>query len=393
MKIRILTINESPPDPQTIAVYGLSVNGGDSRDYTVLCLIEELPEPVRQEMQSVAEGMPEAIKILESKRSRLLFRLQDDNMNLLMASETVRRSINLKEIFSELKCRIENHLNPSFTERDLYGLNLKTARIMGVLNVTPDSFSDGGQYLDHKKAISHALKMADEGAAIIDVGGESSRPGADPVSAEEELSRIIPVIDTIRSKSDVLISVDTYKSMVADKAMAAGANWINDISGLRADPDMTEVAGKYDCPLVVMHMLGTPKTMQENPVYENVCLAVNDFFEERIKTLSVHGINKLILDPGIGFGKRLKDNLNLLQCCDFFRQHGFPILIGASRKSFIGAITGRASEDRVAASLASLLIPVLKGANIVRVHDVPETKDALKMIEASTKIQPEDDSE
>ena len=393
MKIRILTINESPPDPQTIAAYGLSVNGGYSRDQTVLCLIEELPDPVRQEMQSVVDGMPEAIKILESERSRFLFRLYDDHMSKLMASETVSRSIHLQEIFDELKRRIGNYLNPSFAEKDLYGLNLKTARIMGVLNVTPDSFSDGGKYLDHKKAVSQALKMAGEGAAIIDVGGESSRPGADPVSTAEELARVIPVIEAIRSKSAVLISIDTYKSVVADKALSAGADWINDISGFRADPDMIEVAGKYDCPLVVMHMLGTPKTMQENPVYGNVCLEVNDFFEERIKTLSAQGLNKLILDPGIGFGKRQKDNLNLLQCCDLFRQHGFPIMIGASRKSFIGAITGRALGDRMAGSLAALLISVLKGALIVRVHDVPETKDALKMIEALTNVQPENGSE
>jgi dihydropteroate synthase len=262
---------------------------------------------------------------------------------------------------------------------------------MGILNVTPDSFSDGGQFLDVNKAISHALQMELDGADIIDVGGESSRPGADPVSEKEELSRVLPVIEGIREKSQILISIDTYKSGVAERALQAGANWINDISGLRSDPEMAGVAKDFECPVVVMHMKGpvvvmhmkgTPKTMQENPTYEDVCQEVTNFFEERIAVLAQHGIKKVILDPGIGFGKRLEDNLTLIGCCDIFQQHGLPVLTGPSRKSFIGIITGRAEDQRLAGSLATIQTLVQKGVNILRVHDVRETRDFLQVMAA-----------
>jgi dihydropteroate synthase len=253
---------------------------------------------------------------------------------------------------------------------------------MGILNVTPDSFSDGGRFLDVDKAISHALQMEQDGADIIDVGGESSRPGADPVSEKEELSRVLPVIEGIREKSQILISIDTYKSGVAERALQAGANWINDISGLRSDPEMAGVAKDFDCPVVVMHMKGTPKTMQENPTYEDVCQEVTNFFEERIAVLGQHGIKKVILDPGIGFGKRLEDNLTLIRCCDIFQQHGLPVLTGPSRKSFIGMITGRPEDQRLAGTLATIQTLVQKGVNILRVHDVRETRDTLKVMNA-----------
>jgi dihydropteroate synthase len=229
--------------------------------------------------------------------------------------------------------------NPEIQKNNIYGLDLSSIRIMGVLNVTPDSFSDGGQYVEVDKAVTHALQMEEDGANIIDVGGESSRPGADPVSEEEELSRVIPVIDGIRKNSQILISIDTVKSRVADSALQVGANWINDISGLRMDPEMVGVASDYDCPVVVMHMKGTPKTMQTNPTYEDVCEEINLFFEERIATLSGQGVNKVVLDPGIGFGKRLEDNLALISRCESFQKHGLPVLAGPSRKSFIGMIT------------------------------------------------------
>lgn len=255
-------------------------------------------------------------------------------------------------------------------------------RIMGILNVTPDSFSDGGKYLDVNSAVSHALQMEKDGAYIIDVGGESTRPGTDPVAEKEELSRVLPVIERIRDKSHVLISIDTYKSGVAEKALRAGANYINDISGLRGDPEMTDVAREFECPVVVMHMKGTPKTMQKNPTYEDVCVEINDFFTERIAILSQFGINKIILDPGIGFGKRLEDNLTLIRCCDIFLQHGLPVMVGPSRKSFIGAITGQPEDKRLAGTLAAVQMLVEKGVNILRVHDVRETRDFLQMLTA-----------
>jgi dihydropteroate synthase len=253
---------------------------------------------------------------------------------------------------------------------------------MGVLNVTPDSFSDGGDFMDLGKAVAHALQMEEDGADIIDVGGESSRPGAEPVSAEEELERIIPVIDGIRRNSRVLISVDTTKSKVADSALQVGANWINDISGLRSDPDMIDLAHSYDCPVVVMHMKGTPKTMQQDPAYKNILEEIELFFKERIETLNQKGINKIVLDPGIGFGKRLQDNLDLIKNSDRFKKNGFPVLFGPSRKSFIGMITGQNENHRLAGSLAAVQVLVEKGVNIIRVHDVRETRDFLKVMTA-----------
>ena len=278
--------------------------------------------------------------------------------------------------------RAEIRNNKDLTSPNNYGVDLNSIRIMGVLNVTPDSFSDGGNFMDVGAAVAHALQMEEDGADIIDVGGESSRPGAEPVSEEEELERVIPVIDGIRRNSQVLISVDTYKSIVADSALQVGANWINDISGLRSDPRMIEVAKSYDCPFVVMHMKGTPKTMQQNPTYEDVVGEVDLFFGERIKTLSEQGINNLILDPGIGFGKGLEDNLTLIRESGRFKGHGFPVLVGPSRKSFIGMITGQAEDQRLAGTLAAIQVLFQNGVNILRVHDVRETKDYLQVSSA-----------
>jgi dihydropteroate synthase len=253
---------------------------------------------------------------------------------------------------------------------------------MGIINVTPDSFSDGGKFLDPEVAVSHALSLEEQGADIIDVGGESTRPGSDPVTMEDELSRVIPVIQGIRQKSQIVISIDTYKAEVADKALNAGANWVNDISGLRHDTAMVEVAYKWECPLVVMHMKGQPKTMQHNPHYQDVIAELHTFFRERIEYLNKSGIKKLILDPGIGFGKRLEDNLNIIRHLDKFNVFGLPLLIGTSRKSFIGTITGQPVEKRLAGSLASQLWSVLHGVQVIRTHDVAETKDSLEIIKA-----------
>jgi dihydropteroate synthase len=190
------------------------------------------------------------------------------------------------------------------------------------------------------------------------------------------------VVEGIRRNSQVLISIDTYKSKIADSALQVGANWINDISGLRADPKMVEVAEEYECPVVVMHMKGSPRTMQKNPTYNDVCREISDFFKERIDYLGKHGINNVILDPGIGFGKRLEDNLTLIRCCDIFQQFGFPVLVGPSRKSFIGMITGQPEDKRLAGTLAAVQILIQKGVNILRVHDVRETRDFLQVMSA-----------
>jgi dihydropteroate synthase len=263
-----------------------------------------------------------------------------------------------------------------------YGVDLSSPVIMGILNVTPDSFSDGGKFLDKKAAVAHALRMERDGATIIDVGGESSRPGSDSVSEQEELDRTLPVIRGIRAESEVLISIDTCKSVVAHEALQTGANWVNDISGLQSDDKMTEVIKESDCPVVVMHMKGKPKTMQDNPVYKDVCAEVNQFFTQRIRMLNNAGIEKIILDPGIGFGKRFEDNLDLINGLQMFGQHDVPLLIGPSRKSFLGTITGQVAEKRLAGTLASMVIAVQNGADIVRVHDVAPARDALAVVAA-----------
>jgi dihydropteroate synthase len=228
--------------------------------------------------------------------------------------------------------------------------------------------------------VDHGLQLVAEGADILDIGGESSRPGAAAVSVSEELKRVIPVIKGIRKITNVPISIDTTKASVAEQAIIAGANWVNDISGLRWDPDMISVVRKLQVPVVVMHMQGTPRTMQKNPHYNNVCLEVDNFFEERIRTLNSTGITRIILDPGIGFGKRLEDNIDLIRGATLFRRHGYPLLYGSSRKSFIGKITGKPVDERLAGSLASLVNLQAAGVNIFRIHDVAASKDFLAMI-------------
>ena len=256
--------------------------------------------------------------------------------------------------------------------------------IMGVLNITPDSFSDGGLFLDTDKAVAHGLRLAEEGADIIDIGGESSRPGSDPISLTEELDRVIPVITELKQKTDVLISIDTMKAGVAEGALDAGAGIINDISALRVDPDMALLAAERRAPVILMHMLGTPKTMQDNPAYDNVLSQIHTFFEERIDYAVTQGIkkSKLILDPGIGFGKRLQDNLVLLKELSFFADLNLPLLIGPSRKSFIGAILDLPVTQRLEGTLASTTAAILNGAHIVRVHDVAAVRKAVLVTDA-----------
>ena len=256
--------------------------------------------------------------------------------------------------------------------------------IMGILNVTPDSFSDGGLYFDRERAIAHGLELVEEGADIIDVGGESTRPGAAPVPTKEELCRVIPVIEFLRKETDVVISIDTYKANVAAAALAAGAGMVNDISALRFDGEMIDVLIRYDVPIVLMHMQGRPQTMQESPQYNDVVLDIIEFLRERIAAAAAAGISKkrLIIDPGIGFGKLLKHNLEILRRLDEFKDLGRPILIGPSRKSFIGQLTGAPLKERLPGTIASIVLGIIKGAEIVRVHDVREAQQAIQVADA-----------
>jgi dihydropteroate synthase len=264
-------------------------------------------------------------------------------------------------------------------------LDLSTlAQVMGILNVTPDSFSDGGKFSGHDSAITHARSMIAEGAAIIDIGGESTRPGATPVGTEEEIRRTIPVIHSLRAEWDGLISIDTTKAAVAKAALEAGADIVNDVSGLTADPEMIPVCFASDCGIVIMHMQGTPTDMQENPSYSDVVEEVTAFFRERLNTLSAAGIDpaRICFDPGIGFGKSLAHNVGLLRNLDELAPQGYPLLLGVSRKSFIGKLTGTGlPADRDAATIALTAQARMKGIMLHRVHDVRGNLAALRVTE------------
>lgn len=255
--------------------------------------------------------------------------------------------------------------------------------IMGVLNVTPDSFSDGGRYMDPEKALDHAYFMAESGADIIDVGGESSRPGAESVPVEEEIKRILPIVKKLARKTKLPISVDTVKSEVAEKVFDAGASILNDISALRTDEKMAGLAAKFDAYVVLMHMRGTPSDMQENTEYRDLIGEISKFLSDSASGAIEKGIRKekIIIDPGIGFGKSVEGNFTVLKNLDKFLKLGYPVLIGASRKSFIGKTLGIDVDDRIEGSIAAACYAILNGADIVRVHDVAETRRALTIIE------------
>ncbi len=274
----------------------------------------------------------------------------------------------------------------TFCNRTL-NLSEKT-HVMGILNVTPDSFSDGGLYLDKQRAIDRAIRMVDEGADIIDIGGESTRPGAEPVELEEELRRTIPVIEAISAKLDVPISIDTYKAEVARRAIEAGATMVNDISGLRFDPEMASVVAEYGVAVVVMHIKGTPRDMQKNPEYQDLFGEIIDYLKGSVEIAKKAGVpeERIIVDPGIGFGKKPEHNLQIINSLDRFGVLGRPILIGPSRKSFIGLVLGNLPpEERVEGTAAAVAISVFKGASIVRVHDVKAMTRVVRVAEAIRK--------
>lgn len=279
------------------------------------------------------------------------------------------------------------------TQRGVIDLS-RRAQVMGILNVTPDSFSDGGRHWGSDAALAHARQMIAEGAMIIDVGGESTRPGAMPVSIRDEIARTIPVIAALRAEWNGWISIDTSKAAVAEAALAAGADIVNDVSGLRADPDMAGLCADRGCGVVVMHMQGEPRTMQKAPVYQDVVAEVRHFFEERLATLRDAGleVETLCFDPGIGFGKNLEHNLALLGALDQLAPAGRPLLLGVSRKSFIGKLLG--DEDPCARDWPTVAITARAremGIALHRVHSVKPNLEALRMIEAIRGISVGDD--
>jgi dihydropteroate synthase len=256
--------------------------------------------------------------------------------------------------------------------------------VMGVVNVTPDSFSDGGLFLDARAAVAQGLELAAAGADVLDVGGESTRPGSDPVPLEVELERVLPVIEGLVAGTDVPVSIDTVKAEVAVRAIAAGASFVNDVTALRHDPDMAAVVADAGVPVCLMHMLGEPKTMQDDPRYDDVVAEVAQFLAERVAVARASGIDPelICIDPGIGFGKTLEHNLSLLRHLDRIAHVGPPVLVGASRKSFLGRLTGEPEEGREFATVAVNLDAVRRGAWMLRVHAVKPTRDALALAAA-----------
>ncbi len=314
--------------------------------------------------------------------------LSEEKSDILMMGtpsqyERVRRKLqeqpfDLPKLAEEIEDATKNHYKKPSLPWGHEG-----CEIMGVLNVTPDSFYDGGKFNRVEEAVNRGISMAEEGADLIDIGGESTRPRSERISAERELERIIPIIEELDAKLEIPLSVDTYKPDVAEKAVEAGADMINDVFGLRKD-GMAEKISALEVPIIIMHMQGTPKDMQESPKYENVIDDITEYFYERINFAKEHGIREenIILDPGIGFGKKLEHNLEIIRRLDEFCSLGYPILVGASRKSFLGNILGKEAEERLYGSLVVSALAVEKGVSILRVHDVMENKDVVRTVEA-----------
>lgn len=257
--------------------------------------------------------------------------------------------------------------------------------VMGVLNVTPDSFSDGGRFTDVDAAVGQARQMADDGVDLLDVGGESTRPYADPVPLETELDRVLPVVERVRAElPNMPISIDTYKADVAERALEAGADMVNDVSALRFDERMAEVVAQAGVPVVLMHMKGTPQTMQDDPHYDDVVTEIVHFLEQRVEWAQEQGIDEstIIVDPGIGFGKRPEDNVEIVQRLAELKTLGRPVLLGTSRKSFLGTLTNRPPSERLEETIASVVVGAINGADIVRVHDVGPIGHALAVADA-----------
>jgi dihydropteroate synthase len=308
----------------------------------------------------------------EKQYERLALKL-DQYPDLQSLGQSLKETLkNLSRTHYTIRCR-----------KKTFKLGRQTV-LMGVLNVTPDSFSDGGLYFDKEKAVAQGLKMVEEGADLIDIGGESTRPGSKPLPLEEELRRVIPVMESLAKEVDVPISIDTYKSAVARKAIESGAEMINDISALHFDPDLASVAAKEGVPLILMHIRGTPETMQKDVHYQSIFYEIIQYLRESIRRAESAGVDpeQIIIDPGIGFGKTVEDNLLILKNLQEFRILGKPLLLGTSRKTFIGKILHTDIGERLEGTLSTIAIGVLNGAHIIRCHDVLQAKRAIAVADA-----------
>ena len=315
----------------------------------------------------------DAILMGTQKQFEKLVLKLDQYPNLQLLSQSLKETFhNISKTHYIIRCR-----------KRTFTLGRRTL-LMAILNITPDSFSDGGLYFDKNKAIAQGLRMVEEGADILDIGGESTRPGSKPLGLDEELCRVIPVIESLTKELDVPISIDTYKSAVAQEAIEAGAEIVNDISGLHFDPNLAEVVAKGKTPLVLMHIRGTPEIMQKDVHYASLFSEILQYLKDSIQRAESGGIDpeQIVIDPGIGFGKTVEDNLLIIKNLSEFRILGKPLLLGTSRKNFIGRILNADVGERVEGSLASIAIGVLNGAHIIRCHDVPQAKKAIAVADA-----------
>lgn len=322
-------------------------------------------------------------KLMAETSSDVILAATLKQLNTIYYKLQSEERFNLPKIADEIREAVLN-FDKSYNKVLIQGKEFdfsKKTYIMGILNVTPDSFSDGGKYNKTDAAIERALRMVAEGADIIDIGAESTRPGAPEVSEEEELERILPVVKVLLEKTDVVLSIDTYKAKVAEECLKLGAGIINDISGLNADDRMAEVISDYDAYCILMHMQGTPKTMQKSPHYGEVISDIINELRNTLKKAELSGIKpeKIMLDPGIGFGKTQEHNLEIINNLKEFKTLGKPLLVGASRKTFIGKILGTETNNRLEGSIATAVISSLNGANVIRVHDVEESVRAIKV--------------
>lgn len=394
MNIQILDLNSIDDVQEEMKEIGVDKEGISIMASKSLSFIIKLHEInpkaaliLKQEMLSLGGEavLPREIFNLPQKSFTILL-LGNLKIYQKLISKLKKQYFSLPEISKTIEETIINYQRKNFVLNwKNYQLTLgKRTHIMGVLNVTPDSFSDGGKFLNKEVACEHALKMVEEGADIIDIGGRSTRPGSKEISEQEELNRVIPVIDNLSSKISVPISIDTYRAKIAEEALKAGASIVNDISGLYFDSKMAKVVSESQVPLIVMHIKGTPEDMQKNPKYDDLILEIMTYLRKSIAKAKEFNISedKIIIDPGIGFGKNVSHNLEIIKRLKEFKILGKPILIGTSRKSFIGSILNLLPQERLEGTIASVIVSIYNGAHIVRIHDVKEIKRAVKIADA-----------
>ncbi len=373
----------------------LRISGRTAPTVALHGLTREQAELFRTHLNSILSGTdnktvsPSFSEDLSTGSPALLLTALPDQFRSLFGALRRKNGL-LQEIAEKMDSLLDNYLRTDYKincRGKILDLGART-HIMGILNVTPDSFSDGGRFADPRSALAHAREMVVAGADIIDIGGESTRPGALPLSEEEELQRIIPLIERLSGELSVPVSVDTYKSAVAKKALQAGASIVNDISGLRFSPDMAKIAADAGAAVVIMHIKGTPRNMQQHPVYADLVGEVLSYLDEGIRIAEQAGVDReqLLIDPGIGFGKTLEHNVEILDRLDEFRALGRPIVLGTSRKKFIGTILGiEQPSERVDGTGATVALGIERGASVVRVHDVRQMAMVARMTDAIVK--------